>query len=495
MKSPNSYIAFLLVFSFRLTNGNISSGGPPIGLFLELSSWWYSGTPQTIVDELTYICQNHRVANGNNQLINDLVLLTVGTANENANHFAVPPDPSTNDVLLWNWVEPLLKFFPGGNGPCNFNRVYVGTLVMGTPPGFWHAYIDGISNSSFRENMRLRQLDIAKRFMANVAQSANPSVTWDWYISQEIGLEYVWYDGVADGYTEYISKQMIDLNALRPNRQFMWSPFFDYNPALWPTNAVNGSTVLQRLKTMFTNIASRASSAISACSSPDTCPFSLALQDHVGGFLLSSRNVTKEDAVTWFNRLKTVFPFKTLTMNVELFLHNWWNDAAGYYSADCQEALVREQFYQSKGIPFGPAFELRHWYKCHHPGNVRKVLWTWPTWSGADAYCKSAGANLTSIHSKAENDFVVGLSNAGETSIWVGLYNPFLYNGAYEGIKNGTIIFQWSDGLGLDYWNWSPGYPVSIDSNKCGIVYPKNSGGQWANGGCGWKADAFVCKK
>lgn len=87
-------------------------------------------------------------------------------------------------------------------------------------------------------------------------------------------------------------------------------------------------------------------------------------------------------------------------------------------------------------------------------------------------------------------------------SIWIGLANPFVYtiNPYYVGTQNGTIIFRWSDGKPVDYLNWIPGgWPFTLsDANgdyKCGAMYMAYGGGQWANAGCGWYADAFVCKK
>lgn len=67
---------------------------------------------------------------------------------------------------------------------------------------------------------------------------------------QELALEYVYHGElygykVADGYADYISKQMIDFNYLRANRAFLWSPCKFYqlitstkpeNPASRPKN-------------------------------------------------------------------------------------------------------------------------------------------------------------------------------------------------------------------------------------------------------------------
>lgn len=129
--------------------------------------------------------------------------------------------PVANDQLCWSELEPLLPYFPGGNGPCTFDNVYIGTLGLPSTPTM---NMDAMVNTSYRENMRLRAKTVAKQFTGNATKAA-PNVKWDWYITHEYSFEFAFYDSrITDGYADYISKSMIDMQALLPGREFLWSP-------------------------------------------------------------------------------------------------------------------------------------------------------------------------------------------------------------------------------------------------------------------------------
>ncbi|EFP09146.1 hypothetical protein CRE_25235 [Caenorhabditis remanei] len=74
------------------------------------------------------------------------------------------------------------------------------------------------------------------------------------------------------------------------------------------------------------------------------------------------------------------------------------------------------------------------------------------SFESANQYCKNDGAELASVHSYTENQFLAQISTTGlgETStgnnIWIGL------------IKNGTQ-WQWTDGSPVDFVNWESSYP------------------------------------
>jgi len=72
-------------------------------------------------------------------------------------------------------------------------------------------------------------------------------------------------------------------------------------------------------------------------------------------------------------------------------------------------------------------------------------------WHDSKYYCKSKGGNLTSIHSKAENDFltlVCGLVSPRK-SCWIGLTNE----------KRLKKYDMWVDGSALNYQNWRKNEP------------------------------------
>uniref|UniRef100_A0A1I8AJM6 C-type lectin domain-containing protein n=1 Tax=Steinernema glaseri TaxID=37863 RepID=A0A1I8AJM6_9BILA len=109
-------------------------------------------------------------------------------------------------------------------------------------------------------------------------------------------------------------------------------------------------------------------------------------------------------------------------------------------------------------------------------------------WNDARSWCASQGADLVSIHSKKENDFVFSVSG-GWT--WIGAYSPADNNS-----------FVWSDGTALDYTNWAAedndgGDTDDGDSTNnlpgygC-VVYTNEK--TWNSAMCN-SVDGFVCKK
>ncbi|ROI68664.1 Ladderlectin [Anabarilius grahami] len=64
--------------------------------------------------------------------------------------------------------------------------------------------------------------------------------------------------------------------------------------------------------------------------------------------------------------------------------------------------------------------------------------------------CQSLGANLASVHSKLENDFLLSLV-ASSTLSWVG---------AHDGEQEGQWL--WSDGTAYDYTNWCTSEPNNV---------------------------------
>ncbi|CAI4230909.1 unnamed protein product [Auanema sp. JU1783] len=112
-------------------------------------------------------------------------------------------------------------------------------------------------------------------------------------------------------------------------------------------------------------------------------------------------------------------------------------------------------------------------------------------WS-AESMCVALGGHLTSIHSSAENLFVMGLTSIGGTRkademTWIGLH--------YTGKD-----WIWSDGTEVTYRNWEPGMPSDVKSDQCVELLQddyskkKNVKGTWNNQPCNWNMRKFVCK-
>jgi hypothetical protein len=96
-------------------------------------------------------------------------------------------------------------------------------------------------------------------------------------------------------------------------------------------------------------------------------------------------------------------------------------------------------------------------------------------WAEANKSCLSLGGNLTSIHSRAELDFVGGLLPG--YSFWIG------------GTRDGLAEWTWTDGSVWDYELWYQ--ENSGTSSQCVLSYGSNG---FYNYICDLYTYPFICK-
>ncbi|XP_029976690.1 lactose-binding lectin l-2-like [Salarias fasciatus] len=92
-----------------------------------------------------------------------------------------------------------------------------------------------------------------------------------------------------------------------------------------------------------------------------------------------------------------------------------------------------------------PAF----WFSFN--GRCFRYVATRMTWADAELYCLSLGANLVSIHSEEEHNFVYTLIQTfdpAEGHTWIGLTD-----------QHKESRWMWSDGSRADFLFWNPGEP------------------------------------
>ncbi|XP_071824822.1 macrophage mannose receptor 1-like isoform X2 [Apostichopus japonicus] len=105
------------------------------------------------------------------------------------------------------------------------------------------------------------------------------------------------------------------------------------------------------------------------------------------------------------------------------------------------------------------------------------------TWQEANDQCQILGAELVSIHSKDENEFVellVETQLTGEDFFWFGLY------------RNDEDGFSWTDFTPVEYDYWGSREPVSgLEGKDCGLYW--STYGQWSVENC-IKTEGYICK-
>ncbi|XP_007547868.1 ladderlectin-like, partial [Poecilia formosa] len=114
-----------------------------------------------------------------------------------------------------------------------------------------------------------------------------------------------------------------------------------------------------------------------------------------------------------------------------------------------------------------------------------KYVPTLMTWADAEQHCVNQGANLVSIHSLAEENFVKMLIrnfDPIESPNWIGLSDIH---------KDGTYF--WSDGSRFNFMFWNAGEPNNNGGPEPCVHTNRGSAKRWNDTLCRLKY-SFVCK-
>uniref|UniRef100_A0AC34Q6Z9 C-type lectin domain-containing protein n=1 Tax=Panagrolaimus sp. JU765 TaxID=591449 RepID=A0AC34Q6Z9_9BILA len=110
------------------------------------------------------------------------------------------------------------------------------------------------------------------------------------------------------------------------------------------------------------------------------------------------------------------------------------------------------------------------------------------TFLTAQSICANHNANLVSIHSKEENDFVSSLTAVGVPNL------DYHYDTVFIGLQYANGGWKWLDGTHLDFENWAPNRPYYPGSTNGAFLCPDISE-KWDDNTLDFQANRFVCKK
>jgi hypothetical protein len=103
-----------------------------------------------------------------------------------------------------------------------------------------------------------------------------------------------------------------------------------------------------------------------------------------------------------------------------------------------------------------------HWYDTHS--------WSSPIyWKTAQQFAIEHGAELASLTSAEEDQFVTALA-AARPSTWNGYWGPWIGASGQSPCSAGSSCFTWMDGTPLAYSRWHPGNPDDILYATSGFV-------------------------
>ncbi|KAK7933324.1 hypothetical protein WMY93_004220 [Mugilogobius chulae] len=109
------------------------------------------------------------------------------------------------------------------------------------------------------------------------------------------------------------------------------------------------------------------------------------------------------------------------------------------------------------------------------------------TWIDAEKSCQTLGANLASIHSAEENDFILDMiqkETGARTRTWIG---------GSDAAKEG--IWLWTDGSVWDYTAWHSGEPNNVANNEHSLMVNLHSTPKFWNDFPGSHALFYMCAK
>ncbi|XP_075333315.1 ladderlectin-like [Odontesthes bonariensis] len=117
-------------------------------------------------------------------------------------------------------------------------------------------------------------------------------------------------------------------------------------------------------------------------------------------------------------------------------------------------------------------------------GRCYKHITTRLTWGEAELHCVSEGANLVSIHSLQEHEFVnfmIKNFDPNQDITWIGLTDVHKEGG-----------WMWSDGSKVNFTLWSENQPDNIGANEHCVNTNSGRAFRWNDLPCS-EAHPFVC--
>ncbi|KAA8584470.1 hypothetical protein FQN60_008255 [Etheostoma spectabile] len=171
-----------------------------------------------------------------------------------------------------------------------------------------------------------------------------------------------------------------------------------------------------------------------------------------------------------------------VSMHASHAFHGTWNDTK------CDNAKPYICKISSENPPPTPApgdgmclpFWVPYGRYCYYVYNGKQGF----SWPDSLHYCQSAKANLVSIHSRAEVEFLRNLNYTKYHNIWIGL------------TRDRNFGWGWTDQTSLGFLNWAQGepnaafHPGEVGEENCVEMYQD---GQWNDNNCLQKR-GFACR-
>uniref|UniRef100_A0A096MA02 C-type lectin domain-containing protein n=1 Tax=Poecilia formosa TaxID=48698 RepID=A0A096MA02_POEFO len=171
-----------------------------------------------------------------------------------------------------------------------------------------------------------------------------------------------------------------------------------------------------------------------------------------------------------------------VSMHASIWFHGTWNDTKCDLAKPyiCKISSVKPPPTPSPGDGKCLSFFVPYGQYCYFMYDGAEGF----SWNDARHYCQSVRTELTSIHSRAEIEFIRNLNFTKKHNIWIGL------------TRDRNFGWGWTDKTSLGFVNWAQGEPNSafhpgdIAEENCVEMYLD---GRWNDNNCLQKR-GFACR-
>lgn len=163
---------------------------------------------------------------------------------------------------------------------------------------------------------------------------------------------------------------------------------------------------------------------------------------------------------------------------------------------DEQCSEKRKYICKQKNPNPGPQCDTAGGWRRHDSNCYKLKAETMKTWSGARHDCVLEGADLVSITSEAEEQFVTGTLDSSHWDLWIG-FSTLKCNKISCKVEAGNKDFTWSDALQVNYTNWADNEPaVDPQTGSCSAIIkgPTDQFGKWKSHACRQERP-YMCKR
>ncbi|XP_036973174.1 macrophage mannose receptor 1 [Acanthopagrus latus] len=165
-----------------------------------------------------------------------------------------------------------------------------------------------------------------------------------------------------------------------------------------------------------------------------------------------------------------------------------WNDE----NCDVQRKYICKHINPNPG----PQCDLANGWRQFGSSCYKLHALAWKSWTEARHDCVQDGADLVSITSADEEQFVTGSLDSSHFDLWIG-FSTLKCNKISCQVEAGNEQFTWSDAQTVDYTNWGPNEPAGdAQTGICAAKIKEETGefGKWRGHMCRYERP-YMCER